>query len=74
MFVDLRERELLVLPISLPLVRVEVDRLRVDECFIQTVELLLNRLRVAVGLGSVAADDGLALVPRAKNRSFTSRM
>ena len=58
--VDLRERELLAQPVALPLVRVEVDRLRVDEGFIEAVELLLNRLRVALGLGSVAADRSLA--------------
>ncbi|OFW04616.1 MAG: hypothetical protein A3H96_09515 [Acidobacteria bacterium RIFCSPLOWO2_02_FULL_67_36] len=66
--VNLRERELLAQPVSLPLVRVEVDGLRVDEGFIQAVELLLNRLRVALRVGSVAADDGFAFVPRAKNQ------
>ena len=69
MSVDLCERELLAEPVPLPLVRVEVDRLRVDEGFIQAVELLLNRLGVALRVGSVAADDVLALVPRAKNSS-----
>ena len=66
--VNLREREFLAQPVPLPLVRVEVDRLRVDEGLIQAVELLLNRLRVALSVGSVAADDGLALVPYTKNQ------
>src|SRR5437868_288984 len=65
--VDLRKREFLAQPVSLPVVRVEVDRLRIDESFIHAVELLLNRLRIALRFSSVAADDGLTLVPRAQN-------
>ena len=40
MFVDLRERELLAQPVSLPLVRILVDRFRVNKRIVEPVQLL----------------------------------
>ena len=44
MFVDLRERELLAEPVSLPLVARQVDRFRVQVRLVQAVQFLLNHI------------------------------
>ena len=48
--VDLQERELLAQLVFVAVVRVDVDRLSKKERFIESVELLLDRLRPALDL------------------------
>lgn len=64
MFVDLRERELLTEPVSLPFIARQIDRLRVQVRFVQAVQFLLNRFRLALGIGRFAPDLGLTFRPR----------
>jgi hypothetical protein len=63
-FIDLRERELLTEPVSLPLVARQIDRFRIQVCFVQTVQFLLNRFRLALGVGRVVPDLGLTFFSR----------
>jgi hypothetical protein len=55
-FIDLRERELLPQPVSLPLVARQIDRFRVQVGFVQSVQLLLNRFRSPLNIGGLAPD------------------
>jgi hypothetical protein len=49
--VHLRERELLAELVTMPVVRVDVNRPLEQECLIQTVQLLANRLLFPFDLG-----------------------
>ena len=48
MAIDLRERQFLAQLVALPAVAGEVDRLRVQERFVEPVELLLDRFDAAL--------------------------
>jgi hypothetical protein len=63
--VDVEERELLPQLVLVTVVRVDVDRLSKKKRFVESVELLLNRLRPTLKVRDVAADLGLPLFPRA---------
>lgn len=66
--VDVCQRELLTQLVALPLVRVQIDRLRKDEGLVQPVELMLNRLRLPLSIRRVVSDFGLTLLPRLQNK------
>jgi hypothetical protein len=78
--VDLRKREFLAQPVALPLVAREVNRLRIQERFVQPVQLQLNRClslttstrsrrsrwapHAALDFGRSVLDVGRELLPR----------
>jgi hypothetical protein len=63
-FVDLRQRELLTEPVSLPLVARQIDCFRVRVRFVQAVQFLLNRLCLTLSVGCLAPDLGFTFLPR----------
>ena len=65
--VDVGEREFLTEPVPLSLVRLDVDRLREQERLVESIELLLNRLSMPLGIGGLATDLGFALLPRSQD-------
>jgi hypothetical protein len=62
--VDLQQRELLAQLVFVTVIRVDVDRLSKQKRFVQSVELLLNRLRLSFSVGNVATELSFALLPR----------
>jgi hypothetical protein len=54
--VDLQQRELLAQLVFVTVIRVDVDRLSKQKRFIESVELLLDRLRPPLSVGRVATE------------------
>jgi hypothetical protein len=61
--VDLRERQFLAQLVALTFVARQVDRLRVEERFVQPIQLLLNRFDAPLDLGGVILHLGRDLLP-----------
>lgn len=61
--VDLAQREFLAKLVAVSLVGGDVDRLREEGRFIESVDLLLNRVGPASGIVRFARDFGLTLLP-----------
>ena len=70
MLVDLQHCELLAQRVLVPVVSVDVDRLSKKKRFVESVELLLDRLRPPFNVGNVATDLSLALFPHTKDMLF----
>jgi hypothetical protein len=72
--VDPRERELLVQLLGMAVVRFDVDRAFEQECFVQAVDLLLNRLRGALALSSSSRTPAFRTFQMRSTDSLSSRM
>ncbi|HYC47008.1 MAG TPA: hypothetical protein VED01_16145 [Burkholderiales bacterium] len=68
MAIDLNQRQFLAQAITLSLVRFEVDRARENERIVEAIELLLNRLHLALDVLELASNRPLALVPNLQDR------
>jgi hypothetical protein len=68
--IDLQQRELLAQLVLVPVVCVNVDRLSKEKRFVESVELLLDRLRLPFNVSNVAKELSLALLPRTQHMLF----